>query len=148
MPGAVLVLSDGDDTRRGYTTRAAEQVDSVFGKPALLCRVVVVGDHEVAPGERLLDVDLARDRLARPGGSQRAGDGFAGSQQRLRGDARVVGALAGDQLALDDGHLEAALGQVGRAVLARGPGPYQDDVIVGAHRTPVCMAGSFVPCRA
>ena len=51
--------------------RAAQQVDAVVGQPALLPGVGVVRDHEVAPGERRLDVDLRaspprRARRARP----------------------------------------------------------------------------------
>ena len=42
--------------------RAADQVDAVVGEPALLAGVGVVRDHEVAPRERRLDVDLSRAR--------------------------------------------------------------------------------------
>ena len=81
----------------------------LLGQPALLPGVGVVRDHEVAPGERRLDVDLgARRRLARPVHR------LAGPQQRLGGDAGPVGALAAHQLALDEGHPQAALGQRAR----------------------------------
>ena len=70
---------------------APQQVDAVVGKPPLLAGVGPVGDHEVAPGERRLDVDLgARRRLAG------ALDRLARPQQRLRRDARPVRALAPD----------------------------------------------------
>ena len=42
----------------GEPAGAAQQVDAVPCQPALLAGVGVVGDHEVAPGERRLDVDL------------------------------------------------------------------------------------------
>jgi hypothetical protein len=43
----------------GEPAAAADQVDAVVGQPALLAGVGVVGDHEVAPRQRGLDVDLA-----------------------------------------------------------------------------------------
>ena len=48
----------------GQPAGAAEQVDPVARQPLLLPGVGVVGDHEVAPRERRLDVDL-RGRRAR-----------------------------------------------------------------------------------
>src|SRR4051794_9367581 len=68
-----------DDARPGEPAGAAEQVDPVVGQPALLAGVGVVGDHEVAPGERGLDVDLR----ARPG-LPRALHRLPRAQQRLR----------------------------------------------------------------
>src|SRR5262249_17676021 len=73
---------------------------------------------------------------------ERPGDRLAGAKQRLRGNAGVVGALAGDQLALDHRDLQPALREVPGAVLARRSGPDHDHVVVGAHRTPPCFAGS------
>ena len=69
----------------------------------------------------------ARRRLAR--GVHR----LAGAQQRLGRDARPVGALAADQLALDERDAQAALGQRAGAVLARRAAAEDDDVVVGAH---------------
>ena len=114
--------------RAGEPARASQQVDAVVGQPALLAGVGVVGDHEVTPGEGRLDVDLgARRRLAR--GMHR----LAGAQQRLGRDACPVGALAPDQLALDERDPQAALGQLAGAVLARRAAAEDDDVVVGAH---------------
>ena len=88
---------DLDDARPGEPAAAAKQVDALVGEPALLAGVGVVRDHEVAPGERRRDVDLrARRRLAR------RVHRLAGAQQRLGRDARPVGALAADELALDE----------------------------------------------
>ena len=50
--------STSTDAGPGEPAAAADQVDPVVGQPALLAGVGVVGDHEVAPGERGLDVDL------------------------------------------------------------------------------------------
>ena len=74
-----------------------------------------------------LDVDLGRrgrlaccvHRLARP-------------QQRLGRDARPVRALPADELALDQGDAQAALGQRPGAVLARRA-PADHDHVVVAH---------------
>ena len=58
----------------GEPAGAAQQVDAVVRQPALLAGVGVVGDHEVAPGQRGLDVDLgARRRLARARAPPRPG---------------------------------------------------------------------------
>ena len=97
-------------------------------QPLLLAGVGVVGDHEVAPGQRRLDVDLrGRRRVAR------RVHGLARAQQRLGRDAGPVGALAADQLALDDGDPQAALGQRAGAVLAGRAAAEDDHVVVVAH---------------
>ena len=134
-------VADRDGAGPADRPGPAVQVDAVVGEPARLRRVVVVGDHEVAPGERLLDVDRARDRLAGSRGGERAGDGFAGAQQCLGGDAGPVRALSGDELALDDRHPQAAGGKPGGAVLTGRPCPDQHDVVgVASH------VGSIVLC--
>ena len=63
-------------------------------QPADLAGVVVAGDHEVAPRERLLDVDAPVTASRAPGDVARGRDRLAGSQQRLGRDAGAVGALA------------------------------------------------------
>ena len=111
--GGVAHAVDLDDAGPGEPAAAAQQGDPFVGQPALLAGVGVVGDHEVAPGERRLDVDLGgRRRVAR------AVHRLARAQQRLGRDARPVGALAADQLALDERDAQPALGQRARAVLA------------------------------
>ena len=117
-----------DDARARQPSGAAQQVDALIGQPALLPGVGVVGDHEVAPGKRRLDVDLgARGCLARPM------DRLARAQQRLRRNARPVGALPAHEFALHNGDPQAALGQRPRAVLARRAAAEHDDVVVGVH---------------
>ena len=77
--GRVAHAVDLDDARARKPAVAAQQVDAVIRQPALVAGVGEVGDHEVAPRERRLDVDLgARRRLACPVG------GLARPQQRLR----------------------------------------------------------------
>ena len=126
--GGVAHAVDLDHARPGEPAGAAQQVDALARQPALLAGVGVVGDHEVTPGERRLDVDLrARRRVAR------RVHRLARAQQRLRRDARPVGALAPDQLALDEGDPQAAFGQRAGAVLARRAAAEDDDVVV-AHR--------------
>ena len=106
-----------------------------LGQPALLTGVGVVRDHEVAPGESRLDVDRrARCGVAR--GLHR----LAWAQQRLRRDAGPVGALAPDQLALDDRHAQATLGQRAGAMLAWRAAAENDDVVVATH-APACRGG-------
>ena len=90
-----------------------------------------------------VDVDLrAGRRVAR--GLRR----LAGAQQRLGRDARPVGALAPDQLALDEGDAQAALGQRAGAVLARRAAADDDDVVVVAHRrgTPPRQVAARLSC--
>ena len=109
---------DLHDPRAREPPAAAQQLDAVIGKEALLAGVGVVGDHEVTPGKRRLDIHLrGRGGLARPM------DRLARPQQRLRRDASPVGALPSHELALHDRHPQTALRQSARTVLAREPPP-------------------------
>ena len=131
---------DLDDARPGEPAAAAQQGDAVVREPALLARVGVVRDHEVAPGERRLDVDLRRRRRVARGVHR-----LARAQQRLRRDARPVGALAADELALDERDAQAALGERAGAVLARRAAADDDHVVVGSRRQ--LLAGLLrAPC--
>ena len=73
-------------------------------------------------------------------------DGLARPQQRLRRDAGPVGALASDELALDDGDTQAALGERARAMLARGATTEHDHVIVATHLGSSSPARPLVRC--
>ena len=112
--GGVAHAVDLDHARPGEPAGAAQQLDADARQPALLAGVGVVRDHEVTPGERGVDVDLGVGRGV-AGGVHR----LAGAQQRLGRDACPVGAFAPDELALDDGDAQAALGERAGAVLAR-----------------------------
>ena len=126
--GGVALAVDLDHPGPGQPAAAPQQIDAVVRQPALLAGVGVVGDHEVTPGERGVDVDLgARRRLAS------AVHRLTRTQQRLGGNARPVRALASDQLALDDRDPQAALGQLTGAVLSGRAAAEDDDVVVGAH---------------
>ncbi len=98
-----------------------------------LMGVVPVGDLEVPPGQRLLHVDRPGDRLAGARRLPRLREDLTRPQQRLRGDAGPVAALAGDQLALADGDLHSAGHQVLRAHLAGDPGADHDCVVALSH---------------
>ena len=65
---------------------------------------------------------------ATPGTRRASASSVAGAQQRLRGHAGVVGALAADQVLLDDRHRQPAVGEAPGADLARGPGAEHDRV--------------------
>ena len=58
--GRVARAADLDRAGAGEPAGPAQQRDALLGEPALLPRVRVVGDHEVAVRERGVDVDLAR----------------------------------------------------------------------------------------
>jgi len=72
---------DLDNAAPGEPAAAAQQVDAVIREPALLCGVGPVRDHEVAPRERGLDVDIRARR-----GFTRLVHRLAWPQQRLGGD--------------------------------------------------------------
>ena len=131
---------DLDHAGAGQPAGAAQQVDAPVGQPALLAGVGIARHHEVPPGQRGRNVDLrARARLAR------ALHRLARAQQRLRRNARPVGALAADQLSLDDGDPQPARGQRRRAVLAGRPAAENDHVVV-AHvgsSVPACSATMY-----
>ena len=64
--GGMTHAVDLDCARPGEPSVAAQQLDARLGEPALLTGVGVVGDHEVPPGQRRLDIDVrARRRVAR-----------------------------------------------------------------------------------
>jgi hypothetical protein len=131
--GQQLVL-DPDPSRTVEPSAAAMDTDAGVGCPAHLAGVVVVGDLEIAPGEDLSGIEPAAvDRLARAGRFARGLQRLAGAQQRLGRDAGPVGALAADQLPLDDRDAQASGRQRPRAVLAGGPAAEDDDVVVRAH---------------
>ena len=105
---------DLDRAGPGERAGAAQQVNALACQPALLPGVGVIRDHEVTPGQRRRHVDLGGGRRL-----ARLVRRLAGAQQRLGRDARPVRALAPDQLALDQGHPQPAVGQLAGAVLAR-----------------------------
>jgi hypothetical protein len=122
--------------RTGKASGAAQQVDALIGQPAFLSGVGVVRDHEVAPRQRRLDVDFGS------GGGRAGGmDRLTGPQQCFGRDACPVRALTADQFALHHGHVQAALGELSRAVFPRRATPDHDHVVVAFHvgnSSPAC----------
>src|SRR5215203_672379 len=151
QPGAGAVLAGHDDGPLAVEpSGAAQERDAGAVDPLHLPGVVPVGGEHVAPGQGGGDVLLAGHGL--PGAVDRArlGQHFGRPQQRLAAHAGPVGALAADQLVLDQrrGH-PAADGDVGD-VLAGGSGTEDDDVVgllrcVGHPRHPVGVI-DFPPC--
>src|SRR6266852_65372 len=56
--GGVAHSVNLDDTRTGESAAAAQQADAPVLQPALLPGLGVVGDHEVTPSKRRLNIDL------------------------------------------------------------------------------------------
>ena len=85
-------------------------------------------DHLVAAREHGRDVELAGHRLGSAGHAPRLGQQLARAQQRLRGHARVEGALAADEVLLDERDLEPGLAEPPGGDLAGRAGAEHDDV--------------------
>jgi hypothetical protein len=98
-------------------------------EPRHLAGVIKVVNDLVTPGENRRHVELAGHRLCRPGDPPCLIERLGGSQQRLGGHARVVGALAADQLCLDNRHRLARVTEATRENLAGRPGSDHDHVI-------------------
>ena len=88
-------------------------------------------DHLVAPREDRVGVELAGSRLRCAGDPTRLVERLGGAEQRLRRHAGVVGALAADEMVLDDRHSQPVLAEAAGAHLARGTGADDDGVEVG-----------------
>ena len=89
----------------------AHQRDPVGLEPRRLVVVVEVVDHLVAALEDGLHVERRSTVSAAPGTRLRLGQHLAGAQERLGGHAAVEGALAADEVLLDEDDLEARVGQ-------------------------------------
>ena len=107
--------------------------------PVRVPGVVAPARDEVAPVEDLRDVELAPDRLRRAGRVPRGREHLARPQQRLRGHARVVRALAAGERALgdDDLHLGVEPAQGVDEVLAARARSEYDHRSIGTHRIPL-----------
>ena len=124
--------------RQVRTTRAlaAHELGALILDPAGVPRVVAPVRHLVAPPEHALDVDLSGHRLGGAGRALRGSHDLGRPQQRLRRQARVVGALAAGELALDDRDLDVGIETAQRPdeVLAARAGAQHDDASAG-HQT-------------
>ena len=131
--GAEQVIADAHPSLAVERPTAAEELDPAFLQPGQLAGVVEVVDHLVAAVEHCLRIEALVD--GDPRHALRLGEQIGGPQQRLRGHAGVVGALAADQVLLDDRDREPAVGEPARANLARGPGAKHDRVeLLLGHR--------------
>jgi hypothetical protein len=92
--------------------------------------------HVVAPRERGRGVKLAGHGLSGAGGAPRGGQHVARADERLGRHAAPVGALPADQLPLDQGDAQPAVGQPPGSVLAGRPGPDHDHVEGLRHLRP------------
>src|SRR5450755_2197540 len=126
--GGVANAVDVDDAWPREPAAAAQELNSLARQPALLSGVGIVRDHEVTPGKRGFDVNLRE-----PYGFTCAMYRLARAQQRLGRNARPIGALTADQVALDERDAQLALGQCRGAVLSGRATTKDDDVVVTAH---------------
>ncbi len=107
---------------------APHQLDVMLVEPWQLAVVLPVAGHVVALGERGGDVDRAGDRLGRTRRPAGGGDHVARPHEGLRRDAPPVGALATDQLALDEDDRQTVVAAPTGGGLAGRPAPDHDHV--------------------
>jgi hypothetical protein len=89
-------------------------------------------DHLVATLEHDRRIGPARGQ---PRHAPHLGQQLGWPQERFRGHARVVRALAADELRLDDRHVEAGLAEPAGDDLPGRPGAEHDDVERSLHPT-------------
>ena len=134
--GLVGRFADGDPTRAGLRrlepAEAADQGDPEVFDPRELDGVVEVVDDVVAALERDRRVETPADRLGRAGDAEDLAEELGRPEEGLRGHAGVEGALAADELSLDDRDRQAGLRQAAGADLAGRAGTEHDDVEI-AH---------------
>src|SRR5205823_5285351 len=106
----------------------AENGDAALFKPRELDGVVEVVDHFVATAQHRLDVETAGDRLARTGNALRLCQGLGRPEQRLRRHAAVEGALAADEVTLDNRDAQARFPEPAGTDLPRRSGSDHDNV--------------------
>ena len=116
-------------------------------EPRHLAVVAPVRRHVVALRERRRDVDGPVTASAAPGHPARGREDVAGPDERLRRDAAPVGALAADELALDERDGEPARGAAADGVLTGGSATDDDDVVGVAHRSSLANRGA-APSRS
>ena len=134
------VLADADAPLSVEPALAAEDLDPAILQPGQLPRVVEIVDHLVAAVEHRLRVELPAHHLGDARHPARLAEQVGGPQQRLRGHAGVVGALAADQVLLDDRHRHPAVGEPTGADLSRRPGTEHD-------RVELLLAHASIPTR-
>ena len=96
-------------------------------------------DDLVAPCKRCGDVNRWRRRLGRSWDATRLCERLSGTQQRLRRHACVEGALAADELALDDRDVGAGIGKAAGDDLSSGTGADHDHIEAPHQRSQACV---------
>ena len=127
-----------DESRLADHRLAAHELDVAIGEPLLLRRVVAAARHLVAVPEDARGVELSRHGLGGAGCKPRGGERLGRTKQRLRRHARVVGALAADELALDERDPGVGLEAAQRAGEGLAGRAAADDEDVAGHRSTVC----------
>ena len=130
-----LDLADVDALLAREDAEAAVELDAPVLEPRQHRGVVEVVDDLVAALEHGLDVELARDRVGGAGDAADLAQDLLRAQQRLRGHAGVERALASDDVVLDQGDLEAGIGQPPRRHLTGGPAA-DDHHVEALHASP------------
>ena len=119
------VLADRDAPLAVELRVAAHKLDTALLQPRHVAGVVQVVDHLVAPREHGRHVEPVG---VNAGNALRLGKQITGAEQRLRGHARVEGALAADEVLLDERDREPALTEPPGSDLAGRAGADDDDV--------------------
>ena len=134
---------DGPLPRQPAVT--ADEVHAGRVHPFDLARVVQARAEGVPSGQRLVDVDLARDGSPCTGNPTECRKRLARTQQGLGRHAAPVGALAAHELLLDDGDPQSGLHRPVPCVLSGRPCADDDDVVGLVHWVLLTIAGC---CRA
>ena len=121
---------DRASPRTSSTSRSASHSSCDESSPA--------ARHLVAVPEDARGVELSRHGLGGAGCKPRGGERLGGAQQRLGRHARVVGALAADELALDERDPGVGLEAAQRAGEGLAGRAAADDEDVAGHRSTVC----------
>jgi hypothetical protein len=107
---------------------ASNQRDTPVLEPRNHTRVIHVVNDLIPARKFCVDVDLTGHGLGRARNAARLGQRVSRTQQRLRGHARIRGALATHELGLDDGNPVALLCQAPRQHFACRAGADYDHV--------------------
>jgi 6-phosphogluconate dehydrogenase len=132
-PPAAVGQLDGHGPLPGQPAGAPDQLDPFLLDPVQRPGVVPAGGHVVALGEGGGGVQAAGDGLGRPRDPPGRGQHVAGPDQGLGGDAGPVGALAPDQLPLDQGHFQVAVGAAPGGHLPGRAGADHDHIELVCH---------------
>ncbi len=120
---------------------AADERDAAVLEPRQLSRIVQLVDDLVAATQDGGHVEPSGHRLRGAGDAACLGQRLGRAQQALGRHAGVVGAFAADELALDEGDVEAVLASASGGDLAGRAGADDDHVEVGLGHGRVVLPG-------